>query len=359
MKSLIKFLFLVIAAITAINFIQGADFDPVVTGIALFSFAALVTMLVIPYRYFNNGQLNMGLDINIWKKYIIEKFRATNEFMFKSKDDSGSVLGGAVVYIPQAGADPEVEIDSNVYPGVISQRTDTDVNYVLQAYRTKPTHIPWVSLQTISYDKMDSVLGGHTAALSEAVAKNMLIKWGTPLAGANIIKTTGNNIAAVSTQVGDRKGLDHTDLKKAMIRMNVTNVPKAGRVALLDDNMYEYFYDSLSANMANAFNQFADMKSGIVGRLHGFDIMTRTSVLEFSAADAIKAFGSALAATDNLASLCWHPDTVCHAFGEIKPFQDKDNPAYYGDIYSMICRCGGRQERADLAGVVGIVQDAA
>lgn len=357
MKTIIKLLFAALLVYTVAPMMQEADMltQFVIGALSL----AVLTALVVPYRYFNTGQLNMGLDVNVWKKYVIEKFRKTNEFMFKSKDDSGSVLGGAVVYIPQAGADPTVEIDSNVYPGVAVRRTDTDINYVLQYYRTVPTHIPWAELQTISYDKLDSVLGGHTRAMSEAVADNMLIKWGTPLAGANILKTSGNNIAAVSTQVGDRKGFDHTDLKRAMIRMNVTNVPKAGRVALLDDNMYEYFYDSLTDKLMNAFNQFADNKSGIVGRLHGFDIMTRSSVLAFSNADAIKAFGSALAATDNLASLCWHPDTVCHAFGEIKPFQDKDNPLYYGDIYSMICRCGGRQERADLAGVVGIIQDAA
>lgn len=350
MKSFIKFLFVIAAIVLAAQTpVQDPSFFilPIIIG-------AFVTGFVVPARILS-GNLNMALDVNVWKKYIIEKFRKTNEFMFKSKDDSGSVLGGAVVYIPQAGNDPTVEVNSNVYPGVAVRRTDTDVNYALDFFRTVPTHIPWAELQTISYDKIDSVLGGHTNTLSEAVADNMLIKW-APGAGGKIIRTTGGDIDPVDTQVGNRKGFAHADLKRAMILMNKDNVPKKGRVCLIDDSMYEFFYDDLSDKMANAFNQFADQATGIVGRLHGFDIMTRSSVLAYSNADAANALGAALAATDNLASLCWHPDTVCRAFGDMKPFQDKDNPLYYGDIYSMITRSGGRKERADNKGVVAIIQ---
>lgn len=350
MKAILKLLFV----ITAVLFIASIPATVNIIYISvLFIAIAMIAGFVIPHQYFNT--LTMGLDVNIWKKYIIEKLRKTNEFMFKSKDDSGSVLGGAVVYIPQAGADPTIEVNSNSYPGVAVRRTDSDVNYVLDSFRTVPTHIPWVELQTISYDKIDSVLGGHTNSLSEAVADNMLIKW-SPSVASKILKTTGGDIDPVSTQVGNRKGFAHADLKKAMIAMNVANVPKKGRIAMIDDNMYEFFYDDLSDKMMNAFNQFADNKSGIVGRLHGFDIMTRSSVLAYSNADVVNAFGAALAATDNLSSICWHPDMVCRAFGDMKPFQKKDDPLYYGDIYSMITRAGGRKERADNNGVIAIVQ---
>lgn len=353
MKRIIKTLFVIAIALLLVQIdLVQLDFVTVLIGFTVF------TGLFIPVRYFRTGQLFMAIDINIWKKYIIEALRADNSFMFKSKDDSGFVLGGAVVYIPQAGADPVVVINRNAYPGVAVRRTDTDVNYALDSYSTDPTHIPWAELQTISYDKIDSVLGGHTMTLGQAVAANMLIKWAQTNA-LRLVKTTGNNVAPIGTQVNDRKGFDQADLKKAMIRMNLDDVPSEGRVCLIDDNMYEYFYDSLSDKFANAFNQFADNKNGIVGRLHGFDIMRRSSVLAYSNVDAVNAFGAALAATDNLASICWHPKMVCRAFGDMKPFQDKDNPLYYGDIYSMIVRAGGRKERADFKGVVSIIQDAA
>lgn len=319
---------------------------------------AVMTALIVPPKYFVSGNLNAVTDMKVWAKYIVEKLRKTNEFLMRSTDETKNVLGGAVVYIPQAGSDPTVEVNTAVYPGVAVTRSDSDITYALDYYRTVPSHIPWAEIQTISYDKIDSVVKGHTNVLAEAVADNMLINWAPTVAGKQIA-TSGDDVAPVGNQVNNRKGFDHKDLKKAMIAMNVANVPKKGRVALIDDNMYEYFYDSLSNNLMNAFNQFADNASGIVGRLHGFDIMTRSSVLQYADASATaKAYGAAMAATDHLASLCWHPDMVTLAIGDTKPFQRKDDPLYYGDVWSMILRAGGRKKRADNNGVLAIVQAA-
>lgn len=49
---------------------------------------------------------------------------------------------------------------------------------------------------------------------------------------------------------------------------------------------------------------------------------------------------------------------VARAIGEVKVFTEKDDPLYYGDIWSMIVRAGGRKIREDNKGVVAIVQDA-
>lgn len=300
-----------------------------------------------------------GIDMEVWKKYIIEKLRKTNEFIFLSKDDSGFVLGGAVVHIPQAGVAPVVVKNRSAYPATAVRRTDTDITYALDTYSTDPTHIPWADLQTISYDKLDSVLGNHTSELSEIIADDLLIKWG-PGAGGNFVRTTGGaaagTVVGVGGQTGTRLGAHEKDVQKLMIKMNQSNVPKKGRKLMFDDNMYEFFYDSLSASQMNAFNQFADNKEGTVGRLHGFDISTRSSVLAYNSSDVVKALGSAIAATDQYASLAWHPNFVCRAIGEMKPFQDKDNPLYYGDLYSMIARMGGRKERTDGAGIWALVQ---
>lgn len=301
-----------------------------------------------------------GLQVEVWKKYIIEKFRKDNAFMFMSKDDSGNVLGGAVVHIPQAGADPTIVKNRSTYPATAVRRTDTDITYVLDTYSSDPTHVPWAEIQDISYNKLDSILGNQTRALGETVADDLLIKWSP--AAAQFVLTTGGptalTTAGIGGQTGTRKLFHQKDLIKAMVAMNTTNTPKAGRKALIDDNMFDGFYDSLTDSQMNSFQQFADNKNGIVGRLHGFDIMTRSSVLAYSAANAVKALGAALAATDNLASLCWHPDTVCRAQGTMKPFHNADDALYYGDIYSAMLRMGGRKERTDNLGVIAIVQGA-
>ncbi|MBU7576658.1 MAG: hypothetical protein KAF40_01230 [Flavihumibacter sp.] len=347
--------FLKIAIIAFLAFFIASATNLEGFGWAFFLTLAILTALVVPARL-RNQSLYAGIDMEIWKKYIIEKFRKDNAFMFASKDDSGFVLGGSVVHIPQAGASPVVVKNRNSYPAVAVRRTDTDITYVLDSYTTDPTHIPFIETQTISYKKLDSVLGDHMSTLGETIADDLLIKWAP--AATEFVRTTGAAVGPITGQTGNRKGFSPKELKKAMILMNTKNVPKAGRRALIDDNMYEFFYDSLTDSQANAFNQFANEKEGIVGRLHGFDIYTRSSVVAYSSANAVKALDSVLAAADNLASLCWHPRTVCRAVGEMKPFQEKDNPLYYGDLYSMLVRMGGRKERADNVGVIAIVQDA-
>jgi hypothetical protein len=57
--------------------------------------------------------------------------------------------------------------------------------------------------------------------------------------------------------------------------------------------------------------------------------------------------------------MCWQKDSVARALGEKKFFEKKDDPEYYGDVYSAMIRAGGRRRRADDAGVVAIVQDTA
>ena len=110
-------------------------------------------------------------------------------------------------------------------------------------------------------------------------------------------------------------------------------------------------------SQANAFNQFANNETGQLGKLHSFDIFERSAVLQFAAAGTVpEALGSALDATDNLASLVWHPDMVARAIGETKLFNEKDSALYYGDIASGIVRAGGRSTRSDKNGVMAIVQ---
>jgi hypothetical protein len=353
MKTFIKLICAIAIILFAIRTLPNVD--PVIALVECIVIIALFTGF-IPARYHNTGRLNVITDVKVWNTYIIEKLRKVNDFLRFSDDDSAHVLGGAVVYIPQSGANPAIEKNVNSYPGTAVQRTDSDVNYALDVYRTVPSHVAWAEIQTISYDKIDSVVKGHTNTLAEAYGDDMLIKWAPTVAGKQTA-TTGTDVSVVGNQTGTRKGFDEKDLRTVMNQMNVDKVPQKGRVCLIDANMYGYFYDSLSAQQFNAFNQFADNANGIVGRLHGFDIMMRSTVVEYSNGGATpNAYAATELATDNLASLCWHPDFVTRAVGETKPFQRKDDPLYYGDIWSMIMRAGGRKKREDNIGVYAIVQ---
>lgn len=316
---------------------------------------------------------NPKVPQELWASYIVEKLWKTNPHMNLCYDESQFVKGGSVVYLPQAGAKPTVVKNRNTFPATAVQRGDTAVLYALDVWTTDPTHIPLADQLEISYEKTDSVLGDHVNGLAEAIGDELIYRWtlgvkpavgggttSTTLPVARQIATTGAAVAvnAEDGQTGTRKAFSYTELQTAQARMNKDNVPKENRFAMLESYMLQQLIDSLSANQMAAFQQSADLAKGIVGTFAGFQILERSSVLAFTAAGVPVAPGTALAATDNLAAICWQKDSVTKASGDTQLFQDTDNPLYYGDIYSGLLKMGGRCRREDWKGVLAIVQAA-
>ena len=308
------------------------------------------------------------IPVQVFRDYIIEKLRKVNPFLAFAIIETAFVLGGAVVHIPNAGASPTVVKNRSTFPATAVQRTDSFVTYALNVFTTTPTFVTWHEENEISYDKTDSVLNDHVQTLMEAVGDDILYAWVTgiksdgtadSIPAANIIKTTGAAVAVTEDgQTGTRKAFTYTELANAQAKMNKMNVPKSDRYALLESYQYQQLINSLSSNQMAAFQQTADIANGIVGRLAGFNILERSSVLAFNDNVPV-APGTALSATSCLGAMCWQKDSVALALGDIKPFQDDDNPQYYGDIFSAAVKAGGRCRRKDWAGVIAIVQDAA
>ena len=308
------------------------------------------------------------IPVQVFRDYIIEKLRKVNPFLVFAIIETSFVLGGAVVHIPNAGASPTVVKNRSSFPAAAVQRTDSFVTYALDVFTTTPTFVTWHEENEISYDKTDSVLNDHVLTLMEAVGDDILYKWVTGIKAdgtadvipaANIIKTSGAAVAATEEgQTGYRKAFTYDDLLTAQSMMNKMSVPKTDRYALLESYQYKQLIDSLSSNQMAAFQHAADLENGVVGKLAGFNIMERASVLAFNGNTPI-APGTALSAASNIGALCWQKDSVALALGEIKPFQDDDNPLYYGDVFSAAVKAGGRCRRQDWKGVIAIVQDAA
>lgn len=332
--------------------IVGALFASPVAAFATFG-VLFFTSLLVPMP--KGAAFDTVLET--WANYIIERFWKDNGFLKYAYDDSDYVVAGRIVHIPQPGSKPNVVKNRNVFPAAAVRRGDTDVLYALDEYTTDPTHIPNIDSIHLSYSKQDSVIGDHMQTLNESVADDMLIKWG---GNATIVATTGGpnavQVPAVDGQVGNRFGFHHSDLQKLMIRMNANNVPKQDRHVLIDDNMFDYFYTSLSDTQQRDFSRYMDAENGVVGRIHGFMVHTRSSVLAATNANAIKALGAALAATDNLCSIAWHKNSVAFSIGDHKLFQRQNDPLYYGDVHSCLVMAGGRVRREDGKGVYIIKQ---
>lgn len=336
-------------AVAAVVIASFMGFNVYITFVVLFIAAA--------FKPQANGILQDTI-LETWRPYIMERFWKDNAFLKNSFDDSDSVMAGRIVHIPQPGSKPTIVKNRTVFPATAVRRADTDILYALDEYTSDPTHIPNIDKVHLSYSKQDSVLGDQMSTLTETVADDMLIKWG---ANGTMVKTTGGagasrTVAPITGQTGNRYGFHSKDLQSLMIKMNVNKVPKNDRFVLIDDNMYEFFYDSLGETNAKDFSRYADAENGVIGKLHSFNIMTRASVLASSNVDAIKALGSSFGADDNLVSLAWQKNSVTHAIGTTQLFQNLNDATYYGDVHSVLVMAGGRVRRADGLGVYLIAQ---
>ncbi|MGV9003962.1 hypothetical protein [Flavobacterium sp.] len=314
-----------------------------------------------------------GLKVpqEIWNSYIVEKLRRSNPHIMLCADESQHIVGGSVVYIPQAGAKPNVVKNRAFGAATPVQRGDTAILYALDVFTTDPTAVLTSEAMEISYEKTDSVLADHTDTLAEVIGDELTYSWikgVKPAAGGATtieflpagrqIPTSGAATAvnAEDGQTGTRKATTYKEFQKMQAKFNKDNVAKTDRYAMLESYMQQEFLDSLSANQMAAFQASADLANGVVGKFAGFTILERSSVLALTTGGVFRLPGEALGATDNLASIFWQKQSVTKSLGSTELFQDFGNPLYYGDIHSGLVKMGGRCKREDWKGVGLIVQ---
>jgi len=304
----------------------------------------------------------MAIQREIWQDHIAGNLFKNNEFLLASTDASQFVLQGKVVHIPQAGAVASVEKNRSSLPATVVQRTDGDVTYSLDEYTTDPILIPNAESFELSYNKRESVLAEYESSLRQTIADNILVTWSPTGATGTVIRTTGVSTAShLSGTTGNRKKLTVNDLKHAQLQLNRQNVPMEGRYALLSADMFQQLTDDMTATQYRDFSAAYDVKDGILGRLFGFNIMLRGAVVTYDndTLPVVNPYGAAADAADNDGVLCWQVSAIERAIGDISFFERIGDPTYYGDVYSVGVRMGGRRRRNDAKGIVAIVQDAA
>lgn len=309
-----------------------------------------------------------GLQLTLWVNFIMENLFKNNDFLNKCRIADSNVMAGKIVVLPQAGSKPVVVKNRTSVPATVNKRTDTSIVYVIDEYTTDPTLIPNAEEIELSYDKMASVLGDHIDTLGDVVADNMIYEWlrefsyagfGTA-AAAPIIRTSGENAAThlVSNTVattGTRKVFTKEDLKKMKVQFDKQNVKKTERYALVPSDMMDQLSNDPDLKVRD-FGGELDFKNGTISRLWGFDIIERSSTGIYTTAGVVKSPDAVGLVTDCDAVVCWQKNSVERALGEIKMFQNIDDPQYYGSIYSALTRVGGRKTRIAAEGIGAIVQ---
>lgn len=292
----------------------------------------------------------MAVNKEMWRPDIIEALFKNNSFLSRAFNADEYVVGGRVVHIPQAGAPSNVERNRVNLPAPIVKRTDTDIVYALDEYTSDPRLITDIDKKELSYDKRQSIIRDDTGKMMEVAGDNMLYNWAKNIPAGSKILTTGS--AATGTApgaTGNRKIITEADIRSAQTLLNKQSIAKEGRVLILPSE----FLNQLMAdtNLKYAFQQVVNLKEGSVGRLYGFDIYERSTVLIETTGGTVKLPEALSATDDNECAIFYHENMVERALGDVEMFDNPNQAAYYGDLVSFLIRLSGRNRRADNKGL--------
>jgi hypothetical protein len=294
----------------------------------------------------------------LFLKEITEALRADNSFMQFAKNDDAFVNNNSVE-LPHAGTDPTIVIDRSSFPGTISQRTDAATQYVLEELSSNPTHLQFSEELVVAYNKRSSIMEQHVNSLKEKKGDRCSYYWASGVDAAHRRVTTGTATRASDapgSTVTTVKVLTKADILAAKLILDKENIPTSGRYLLLPPGMINDILLLDEFTRMDAYGK-SNIPDGWVGRIFGFDVLTRTYVTSHvTSTYAIKDPEAATATTDLAGGIAFHRDMVRRANGSIKVFLNVDDPAYYGSIFSAAVRFGALAARNDKAGIVSIVE---
>ena len=310
----------------------------------------------------------------IFKAEFQENLYKGSEFLTKSVSHSADIVGN-VVHIPNAGAKPGVEKNRSSFPASATERTNSDLTYIVDSYTLDPIRVRnYEEIQT-KPSLASSVMMNGIETIRENITDNTIFAWASnvtvggsasALPASSIIETSGADSSdnlPNGTATGTRKKITALDFRKAMKILGKQEIPKTGRCCLISEDMYHELLEIEAITSADKLGTGeTPLSTGSVGRLFGFEIFVRSTVLTYSNLGVLQAPGASEATGDKGGAIFWHPSTVCLADGATNIYSGKGegngDPLHYGVIVSGEKLMGASRLRADNKGVVVLVQGA-
>lgn len=303
----------------------------------------------------------MALQTEVWVQDIQENLFPQNPFMERATDHS-MFISNLTVHLPQAGANPTLYKNNTSLPLTINQRSDADFSYDMNNYKAEPRLITNLEELQISYNKRASVMMNYYKTIGYGVANNTLYAW-APSGASRITRTTGSAVssALAPSATGTRNALTLNDITALRAILDKDNVPQEGRILIIPSDIYNN--QLLQINNIQTFYSYNKdtLQTGVVGKIFGFDVYVRPSVLVYDSSAVIKAVDdsgvpSSPATGDNLAVLAYHPDFVSKALGSINVYANENRAEYFGSIFSAEVQHGASPLRSTYIGIAALIQ---
>jgi len=294
---------------------------------------------------------------------LTENLIPDNSFVNYSMNDD-EYADSDVVRLTNKGSLPGIKKNRQQVPAQASKREDKVNAYNLSEFTTDPTVVQLNEQVVVSYDKLSSVIEDHREMQEIQCTEATLDVW-TPDGGgvgpsSRIYETTGDARPAVIipgydehgtgqvTLTGQRKRITKEDFVAMATKMNLDNIPKAGRYALVSSSQHEDLLlidDFVRANFTG--KDRTALEAGIVGYMCGFTIMERSSVTFYNPDGTVKQNNADIEEREQIpadsceGAMFWHERFVRQAMGTIDIFLEARKAGYYGDIMSTSVRFGG------------------
>jgi len=294
---------------------------------AAFSIAALPVMAgslltghLMSYQD-RSSSLFAGIQKEIWTDILMEGYYPPGDFLSWSRDMS-ELVEFNTLNLAEAGVDPNLLIDNNIYPINSTQRTDLPKTIVLRTLDTDSTIVRNLEEMEASYNKMESVVRGH---------RNVLRKGSIQLAAHSWAPTQDSPftpvLAATGALVNGRRLLTFEDILALRAKFVALDVDIAS-LAIMLNPLHEA--DLLAQDM----KMYKEMLAS--GKLWGITIFTNSQTPRWNAQTGIKVpFQAAPQPTDTPASVIWSRDEVMRADGDVDVFAKYKDPDQKGDVINF------------------------
>ena len=305
----------------------------------------------------------MGVPVEIWAKEIAENIYPKNVFYQGNAIDDSTQQAGIKVHVIQSGVVPVVEINAPYAAGVPVERVDTDADYNVDVFDFGPVVLRRADGAFLSYDKRASLMGDTYGVLTTSVADRIAYNW-SPASTSHILRTSGAaRDAYLPTQTAQRKAVAYKDILRLQTLMTVDDVDDEGRKMLVPAYLLEDLRLIPEFMDYEKLGYIQQMKDGAKGSIAGFTIYVRSRTTRYTnAVLPVKRLpDTAMAATDNLSILAWHPKYVRVSMGGtanagIHVFENLNDAVYKGDILSGQVFAGGKISYTDERGVYILVE---
>lgn len=281
----------------------------------------------------------MGIAKEQWIELIKEGNVPDTSFLSRSVDMSDLVENNKI-NLAEAGIDPRVLIDNQVYPVPTTPRTDVPKELLLHTFDTENTVVRNIEEKESSYKKMESVVRSHRNSLVKGTAGYAAYNW-CPAGDGEFTPVIESSGAVNASGV---KRVSFEDFLQMEAKFRGMDVDMGSLVAVLNAV-------HLADLMAEDMKLYKDVLAS--GKLFSFSLFSYSGLPYFNTASKKKlAFGSAVTQADTQASLCYCDTEVMRAVGDVEMFVNYKDAKERGDVVGFQQRFTGLSIRGKYAAAI-------